>query len=119
MNEAASAAGGASGAAGAAGAADATGPADAGNKDQGDNAASGAGAAGRASEAAEPVENAGPWRLRDHIGVISGWVLGLIVVAFLVVLAAAGDSAAFAILVTVAIGAAMIFLGLKMRGPRG
>jgi hypothetical protein len=88
-------------------------------------AASGAGAADAgdgdqaARRAGEPAEHVGPWRLRDHIGVISGWVLGLIVVAFLAVLAAAGDTAAFAILVTVAIGAGMIFVGLKMRGPRG
>ena len=108
MNEAASVAGGASGAAGAAGDAGASGAAVVAG--DGEHAAAGVG---------QPAEDVGPWRLRDHIGVISGWVLGLIVVAFLVVLAAAGDSAAFAILVTIAIGAAMIFLGLKMRGPRG
>ena len=59
-----------------------------------------------------------PWRLWDHIGVLSGWLIGLAFVALLALLAVAGDPAALAILVTVIIGAGMIFLGLRLRGPR-
>jgi len=74
---------------------------------------SGSPEAGRAGEAAVAAT---PWRLWDHIGVLSGVMLGLVFAALLGVLAAAGDPAALSILVTIAIGVAMIFLGVKMRG---
>ena len=77
--------------------------------------------AGRPAEAGPDLSEATgdartPWRLWDHIGVLSGWVLGLAFVALLGILAAAGDPAVIAVLVTIVIGVAMIFLGLKMRG---
>jgi hypothetical protein len=59
-----------------------------------------------------------PWRLRDHIGVISGVVLGLIAVAVLSLIAAAGDPGAFGILVVVIIGVALIFFGGQLHKGR-
>lgn len=59
-----------------------------------------------------------PFRVRDHIGVISGVVLGAFVLAFLVLLAFAGDPNAVAILVVVVVGLALIALGAQMRGSR-
>jgi len=63
------------------------------------------------------AENAGgrpPFKLWDHIGVISGLCLGLIVFAFLVLLAILGDQAALAIVVVVVVGVALIGLGGKL-----
>ncbi|MGH9298632.1 MAG: hypothetical protein ACRDZT_01800 [Acidimicrobiales bacterium] len=54
----------------------------------------------------------------DHIGVISGVGLGLLAVSFLGFLAAAGDAAALAILVTLVIGIAFIYLGGQIRAAR-
>lgn|GEM_PF-1184579 len=59
-----------------------------------------------------------PFRVRDHIGVISGVFLGVVVLAFLVLLAFAGDPSALAILVVVIVGIALIALGAQMRGSR-
>ncbi|MGH9292349.1 MAG: hypothetical protein ACRDZ6_06175 [Acidimicrobiales bacterium] len=60
-----------------------------------------------------------PFRARDHIGVISGVVLGLVFVAFLVLLAFAGDPSAFAIIVVVLVGLALLYFGAQIRGTRG
>lgn len=59
-----------------------------------------------------------PWRLRAHIGVISGVVLGLIALAVLSLIAAAGDPGAFGILVVVMIGIALIFFGGQLHKSR-
>jgi hypothetical protein len=60
-----------------------------------------------------------PFKLWDHIGVISGVVLGSIVFAFLVLLAFLGDQAALAIVVVIVAGIALIGLGGKLHGlPR-
>jgi amino acid transporter len=59
------------------------------------------------------------FKLWDHIGVISAVVLGLVVLAFLVVLAAAGYEAALAMIVVLVVGIAFIFLGGRMRGGHG
>lgn len=59
----------------------------------------------------------GRW-LRDHIGRISGVVLGLIALFFLLLLAAAGDPSAFGILVVIVIGIMLIAVGGKLRGSR-
>jgi sterol desaturase/sphingolipid hydroxylase (fatty acid hydroxylase superfamily) len=58
------------------------------------------------------------WRLWDHIGVISGVTLGVIALGFLLFVSLAGDPAAFAIVVTVVIGTALIFVGGQMHGRR-
>jgi hypothetical protein len=50
--------------------------------------------------------------------VISGVGLGLIAVGFLLFVAMAGDPGAFAIVVTVVIGIALIFVGGQMHGRR-
>jgi hypothetical protein len=68
--------------------------------------------------AAEVPEEKEPWRLWDHIGMISGAFLGLIAFAIVVMLALAGDPGAFAIIVVVVMGVALIFLGGKLHGPR-
>jgi len=60
-----------------------------------------------------------PWRLWDHIGRISGVVLGLMVFGFLVVLAAAGDPQALAVIVIVVVGVALIYFGGRLHGLRG
>ena len=59
-----------------------------------------------------------PWRLRDHIGVISGLLLGLIALGILLLISAAGDPGAFAILVVVVIGIALIFFGGQLHKGR-
>jgi hypothetical protein len=58
------------------------------------------------------------WRLRDHAGVVSGIVLGLIALAVLVLVAAAGDPGAFGILVVIVIGIALIYFGGQLHGSR-
>lgn len=55
--------------------------------------------------------------LYDHIGRISGLVLGLVVVGFLAFLAAVGYEPALGVLVVVVIGVLLISLGSQMRGP--
>jgi hypothetical protein len=68
-------------------------------------------------DAAEPASNERPpFKLWDHIGVISGACLGLAVFAFLVLLAILGDQAALAIVVVVVAGVALIGLGGKLHG---
>ena len=69
----------------------------------------------RPSRAGTPRE---PFRLWDHIGRISGVVLGLAVAAFLVVLAVAGDPQALGIIVVVVVGVALIYLGGRLHGLR-
>lgn len=59
-----------------------------------------------------------PWHLADHIGVVSGIALGLIALAVLVLLAAAGDPGALGILVVLVIGIALIYFGGQMHGSR-
>lgn len=56
-----------------------------------------------------------PFHAWDHRGVIAGVFLGLLVVVFLVVLAAAGDQGALAILVVVFAGILLIYLMGQMR----
>jgi len=57
-----------------------------------------------------------PFRIRDHIGVIVGIILGSIAFLFVVGLALIGDQAALALLVVIAVGLALIALGTRMRG---
>ncbi len=59
-----------------------------------------------------------PFKIWDHIGVISGAGLGLVVLAFLGVLAAAGDEGALAILVVIIAGIALIYIGGQIHGSR-
>ncbi|MHB1987744.1 MAG: hypothetical protein ACYCSF_07150 [Acidimicrobiales bacterium] len=70
---------------------------------------------GRTEPGGSPPEK---WRLWDHIGVISGVLLGLVAFGGLVVLATAGDAGALAIIVVVVIGIALIFFGGKLHGAR-
>jgi hypothetical protein len=56
-----------------------------------------------------------PFRIRDHIGVISGLFLGLIAFAFVVFVAALGDEPAITLVVVVVVGIALIALGARMR----
>jgi len=57
-----------------------------------------------------------PFRIRDHVGMILGVILGGI--AFLAVLALAliGDEQAVTLLVVIVIGLGLIALGTRMRG---
>lgn len=73
---------------------------------------------GPAGEEAAAEERA-PWRLWDHIGVISGLLLGLVAFGVLALLALAGDPGALAVIVVVVVGVALIYLGGKMHGSRG
>ena len=57
-----------------------------------------------------------PFKVWDHIGVISAVVLGLVVLGFLIVLAAAGYEAALAIIVLLVIGVAFIYFGGRLSG---
>lgn len=66
----------------------------------------------------EQLEEREPWRLWDHIGMISGAILGLLAFAVVLLLAIAGDPAAFGIIVVVVIGIALIYAGGKLHGPR-
>ena len=56
-----------------------------------------------------------PFRIRDHIGVISGLFLGFIAFAFLVMLAVMGDEPAITLLVAIVVLVALISLGARMR----
>jgi hypothetical protein len=64
-------------------------------------------------EAPEPRQ---PFRVRDHIGVISGIFLGGIAFLTVVALAAMGDESALTLLVVIVVGLGLIALGTKMRG---
>jgi hypothetical protein len=57
-----------------------------------------------------------PWRLWDHIGVISGLVLGLATFGFLVLLAALGDPDALTLIVFIVAGIALVYFGGRMHG---
>ncbi len=56
------------------------------------------------------------FRIRDHIGVISGLVLGIAAFAFVVALAVMGDEAAVTLLVVIVVGVGLIALGTRLRG---
>ena len=60
-----------------------------------------------------------PWRLWDHIGVISGVVLGFMAFGFLVLLAVAGDAQALGLVVIIVTGVALIVFGGKLHGLTG
>lgn len=57
-----------------------------------------------------------PFRVRDHIGVISGLSLGLIALLFLVYLAVRGFEPAVTLLVVFVVGVALIAVGSRLRG---
>ncbi len=61
-------------------------------------------------------ESRAPFRVRDHIGVISGLVLGGIAFSFVAALAVMGDEAAVTLLVVAVVGIGLIALGTRMRG---
>ena len=56
------------------------------------------------------------FRIRDHIGVISGLLLGTIAFFSVVALAVMGDEAAVTLLVVIAVGMGLVALGTRMRG---
>ncbi|MGD0984684.1 MAG: hypothetical protein ABSA65_12845 [Acidimicrobiales bacterium] len=56
------------------------------------------------------------FRIRDHIGVISGLLLGTVAFLFVVALAVMGDEAAVTLLVVIVVGIGLIALGTRMRG---
>ncbi len=59
-----------------------------------------------------------PWRARDHVGIISGVLLGLVALGIVLLLAAAGDPGAFGILVVAVVGVALIYFGGQLHGSR-
>ena len=59
-----------------------------------------------------------PWRLVDHIGVLSGLALGLLAFGLVVLLAIAGYTPALTLVVVVVVGVALIVVGGRMHGPR-
>ena len=61
----------------------------------------------------EPRET---FRIRDHIGVISGLFLGAVAFLSVVALAVMGDEQALTLLVVVVVGLGLIALGTRMRG---
>ena len=65
----------------------------------------------------EPTTPA-PWRLWDHIGMISGMILGLIALAFLVIVALGGGAGGTGIIVVIVTGVALIYFGGRMHGLR-
>jgi hypothetical protein len=56
------------------------------------------------------------FRIRDHIVVISGLLLGTVAFLFVVALAVMGDEAAVTLLVVIVVGIGLIALGTRMRG---
>jgi hypothetical protein len=56
-----------------------------------------------------------PFRIRDHIGVISGLVLGFVAFAFVVMIAIMGDEPAITLLVAFVVVIALISVGARMR----
>lgn len=61
----------------------------------------------------EPRE---PFRIRDHIGMISGIILGAIALLAVLSLALLGDEQATTLLVVIIVGLGLIALGTRMRG---
>jgi hypothetical protein len=61
----------------------------------------------------EPRE---PFRIRDHIGMISGIILGAIALLAVLSLALLGDEQATTLLVVIVVGLGLIALGTRMRG---
>ena len=57
-----------------------------------------------------------PFRLRDHIGIISGLFLCGIAFASVLMLAVLGDEQALTLLVVIVVGIGLIALGTRMRG---
>lgn len=57
-----------------------------------------------------------PFRIRDHIGMISGIILGSIAFLAVVALALLGDEQALTLLVVIVVGLGLIALGTRMRG---
>jgi hypothetical protein len=66
----------------------------------------------------ESTETREPFRFLDHWGMISGAALGVIFLAFLVLLAVAGDPGALAVLAVLIVGVALIYLGGQLHGRR-
>ncbi len=64
----------------------------------------------------EDTQDRPPFRFLDHWGMISGGFLALLVLAFLVILAALGDPSALAVLVVIVAGVFMIYLLGRLRG---
>ena len=62
------------------------------------------------------TESRAKFRIRDHIGVISGLLLGAIALLSVVALAVIGDEAAVTLLVVMVVGIGLIALGTRMRG---
>lgn len=60
----------------------------------------------------------GRFRIRDHIGMISGFALGLFVLVLLVFLAFAGDPSASGILIVAVVGIVLVVVGVQLQGPR-
>ena len=56
-----------------------------------------------------------PFRIRDHIGVISGLFLGLIALLMVVLLAIKGFQPAVTLLVVAVVGVLLISVGARMR----
>lgn len=65
------------------------------------------------------LEAPAPWRLRDHVGVISGMVLGFIAVGFLLVVALGGGAGGIGLIVITVAGVALIYFGGALHGLRG
>lgn len=63
-----------------------------------------------------PVAQEHGW-LYNHIGRISGVILGLVFIAFLAFLAVAGYEPALALLVVLVAGVLLVSLGSQLRGP--
>lgn len=57
-----------------------------------------------------------PFRIRDHIGVISGLFLGSLAFVLVVILAILGDEQAVTLLAVVVVGLGLIALGTRLRG---
>lgn len=62
-----------------------------------------------------------PWRFRDHVGVLSGILLGGAALFFLLIIAtnSTRGQGALEILVVLVIGITLIAVGNQMRGGRG
>lgn len=59
-----------------------------------------------------------PWRVRDHIGILSGIALGAAALFFLLIIATngTGGQGALEVIVVVVIGITLIAVGNQMRG---
>lgn len=69
------------------------------------------------AEGAAAVAPPRPSRARDHVGVLSGIVLGLAALTLLLVLAIEGVEAARTLLIVPAVGVGLIAIGSWMRRP--